>query len=259
MFMVTGNSTPDDIYRKGPELSFPESVRSMFRGDLGQPYGGFPVKLQNIVLKDEHAYADLPNAHLKPVDFEKEFEAFQVKYDHYQSFLDFLSWKFYPKVFDEYYQFQKYFGNVSPLPTPVFFYGMKSNEEIMVDIGTGKTLLIRLLFVGEQPDDSGYRTVFFRLNGQTRTIDILDRKAGIKKAVNQKAMSDKQIGAPLQGRLSKIFVKGGDAVKKNSPLFTIEAMKMETTITATKDMVISRIVLKEALMVEADDMVIEIQ
>ncbi|MCC7233172.1 MAG: pyruvate carboxylase [Bacteroidia bacterium] len=259
MFMVTGNYTPDDIYRKGPELSFPESVRSMFRGDLGQPYGGFPVKLQNIVLKDEHAYADLPNAHLKPVDFEKEFEAFQVKYDHYQSFLDFLSWKFYPKVFDEYYQFQKYFGNVSPLPTPVFFYGMKSNEEIMVDIGTGKTLLIRLLFVGEQPDDSGYRTVFFRLNGQTRTIDILDRKAGIKKAVNQKAMSDKQIGAPLQGRLSKIFVKGGDAVKKNSPLFTIEAMKMETTITATKDMVISRIVLKEALMVEADDMIIEIQ
>jgi pyruvate carboxylase len=257
MFMVTNNLTKEDVYLKGEVLSFPESIKSMFRGDLGQPFGGWPTELQKIILKDEKPYTDLPNAHLKPIDFEKEYEIFQEKFDNYQSFLDFLSWKFYPKVFEEYYAFTRQYGDVSFLPTPAFFYGMKPNEEILVDIGTGKTLIIRLLYVADHADEAGHRTVFFRLNGQTRSIEIVDKKANVRKVVNQKANGDNHIGAPLQGRLSKLFVKNGDKVKKNTPLFTIEAMKMETTITAPRDMKVSRVALPEATMVETDDLVLE--
>ncbi|MFM2207478.1 MAG: hypothetical protein RL213_1453 [Bacteroidota bacterium] len=256
MFMVTGNLTKEDILRRGESLSFPESVKSMLRGDLGQPHGGWPAELQRIVLKGEKPYSDLPNAHLQPVDFEQEFEEFQKKYDHYQSFLDFLSWKFYPKVFDEYYNFRKQFGDVSPLPTPVFFYGLKNNEEVLVDLGTGQTLIIRLLYVSDQPDEEGKRTVFFRLNGQTRSVEVTDRKAAIKKVANEKAKGEGQIGAPLQGRLSKVFVKQGDQVRKNTPLFMIEAMKMETTITANGDLTVDRIALAEGCLVEAEDLVL---
>jgi pyruvate carboxylase len=257
MFLVTNKLKPDDVFARGDTLSFPESVKSMFRGDLGQPFGGWPKELQKIVLKDEAPYTDLPNAHLKPVDFEKEFEEFQKKFDLYQSFLDFLSWKFYPKVFEDYYNFVKQFSDVSALPTPAFFYGMKSNEEIMVNIGTGKTLLIRLLYVSDHADESGKRTVFFRLNGQTRSVEINDRSATVKKVTHQKVSGEKHIGSPLQGRLSKIFVKHGESVKKNAPLFVVEAMKMETTITAPRDLKISRIALPEATMVETDDLVVE--
>jgi pyruvate carboxylase len=259
MYLVTNNLSKEDVFKKGETLSFPESVKSMFRGDLGQPHGGWPVELQKIVLKDDKPYTDLPNAHLKPIDFEKEFEAFQKKFDHYRGFNDFLSWKFYPKVFEEYYQFNKKFGDVSSLPTPVFFFGMKNNEEILVDIGTGKTLIIRLLYVSEHSDESGNRTVYFRLNGQTRSIEIKDTKAKVKKASNEKILGENHIGAPLQGRLSKVFVKTGEVVKKNSPLFTIEAMKMETTITAPRDMKVSRIVLPELTMVETDDLVVVVE
>jgi pyruvate carboxylase len=257
MFLVTNNLTTEDVFQKGDTLSFPESVKSMFRGDLGQPHGGWPLELQKIILKDEKPYTDLPNAHLKPIDFEKEFEAFHKKFDSYQSFHDFLSWKFYPKVFEEYYTFAQQFGDVTALPTPAFFFGMKNNEEILVDIGTGKTLIIRLLYVSDHTDDSGNRTVFFRLNGQTRSIDIKDKNASVKRISNQKVSGEKHIGAPLQGRLAKVFVKNGDHVKKNTPLFTIEAMKMETTITAPRDLKIFRIALVEATMVETDDLVVE--
>ncbi|MBL0105108.1 MAG: pyruvate carboxylase [Bacteroidetes bacterium] len=257
MFMVNNKFTKEDIFSK-PNLSFPESVKSMFRGDLGQPFGGWPKELQKIILRDEKAYTDLPNAHLAPIDFEKEFEVFQKKFDNYQSFLDFLSWKFYPKVFEEYYNFNKQFGDVTALPTPSFFFGMKSNEEILVDIGTGKTLLIRLLYISDHTDENGNRTVFFRLNGQTRSVDVKDLKANVVKISHAKASGDKQIGAPLQGRLAKVFVKAGDTVKKNTPLFTIEAMKMETTITAVADMKVEKIVLAEATMVETDDLVVVI-
>ena len=258
MYLVTNNIPTSEVFIRGHLLSFPESVKSMFRGDLGQPFGGWPVELQKLILKDEISYTDLPNAHLKPVDFEKEFEEFHNKFDHYQSFLDFLSWKFYPKVFEEYYAFVNQYSDVSSLPTPAFFYGMKSNEEIMVNIGTGKTLLIRLLYVADHADESGNRTVFFRLNGQTRSVEVKDRNATIKKILNQKVSGEKHIGSPLQGRLAKVFVKAGDPVKKNAPLFIVEAMKMETTITASRDMKVSRIALQEASMVETDDLVVEI-
>ena len=259
MFMVTQNLSREDILTKGESLSFPESVKSMFKGDLGQPPGGFPKELQKIILKNEKPYTDLPNTHLPPVDFLKEFDEFQKKFDNYQSFLDFLSYQFYPKVFEEYYRFKLKHGDVSMVPTPAFFYGMKPNEEILVNIGEGKTLLIRLLYVGNYIDDEGKRSVYFRLNGQTRQIEVTDAKASVKKAQHVKAAGEKQIGAPLQGRLSKVFVKPDEEAKKNSPLFTIEAMKMETTITANNDLVVSSVFLSEGTMVEADDLVIGIK
>jgi len=79
----------------------------------------------------------------------------------------------------------------------------------------------------------------------------------VKKVAHTKATAETHIGTPLQGMLSKVFVKPGDQVKKNTPLFTIEAMKMETTITAPKDFRIEKVVLAEGNLVEADDLVLE--
>lgn len=257
MFMISNKLTKEDVMLKGASLSFPESVKGFFKGEIGQPYGGFPEELQKIILKDEVPFTDLPNAHLKPIDFEMEFGAFQEQFDSSQTALDFLSYKFYPKVFEEYYHHVRQFGDVSSIPTPAFFYGLKGNEEILVEIGRGKTLMIRLLYVGDA-DESGYRTVYFRLNGQTRTVEMLDKKSLVKKVTHQKASGENQIGAPLQGMLSKLFVKEGASVKKNQPLFVIEAMKMETSVTATKDGMIRRIALTEKTLVEADDLVMEL-
>jgi pyruvate carboxylase len=64
------------------------------------------------------------------------------------------------------------------------------------------------------------------------------------------------VGAPLQGMLSNVMVKEGQTVKKNQPLFVIEAMKMETTVTAAADGVIRKTVLEAGMLVEADDLVV---
>lgn len=258
LYMVSNNLSKEDILSRGATLSFPASVKSFFKGDLGQPPGGFPATLQKIILKDDVPYTDLPNAHLEPVNFDEEFTGFKYRFGDTVSFYDFLSWKFYPKVFEEYFAFRKEFGEVSNLPTPSFFYGMKNNEEILVEIGKGKNILIRLLYVGDA-DENGHRTAYFRLNGQTRAIDVLDKKAIIKKVHHTKAAGEKHIGTPLQGLLSKIFVKPGQEVKKNTPLFTIEAMKMETTITANSDLKVRSVVLGEGTLVESEDLVVEVE
>lgn len=257
-YMVSNGYSKEDILEKGDSISFPESVKNFFKGDLGQPFGGFPEHLQKMILKDEKPYTELPNAHLKPVDFEKEMIAFRQKFDNNLSFLDFLSYKFYPKVFEDYFKHFQTYGNVSPIPSLEFFYGMKNNDEIMIEISHGKNIIVKLEYVGE-PDENGVRTVFFKLNGQNRAIEIKDNHIQIEKRANLKVSGANEIGAPLQGMISKIFVKAGDVVKKNAPLFTIEAMKMETTIVANQNSKIKGVQLKEGKMVDADDLVLEME
>lgn len=257
MFMTSNGYSKEDIVEKGDTLSFPDSVKALFRGDLGQPYKGFPKKLQKMVLKGEKPYKERPNAHLEPIDFAKEFKEFRLEYDFCND-KDFLSYKLYPKVFKDFYEHYQKYGVVRTLPSHAFFYGLKPNEEILVKIDNGKDLLIQFLNLTE-PNEEGFRTAFFKLNGQTRSIVVLDESLQIEKSEHKKVEKDTDVGSPLQGNLSKILVKEGDTVKVNTPLFVIEAMKMESTITSPIKGKVKKIHLAERTMVEQDDLVVELE
>ena len=258
LFMTSNNLSKDDILERGHELSFPDSVIGFFKGELGQPHGGFPKKIQKIILKTEKPFKDRPNAHLEPVGFEKGFRDFKRKYDKHCTFQDFISCQFYPKVYDDYFKHISEYGEVLYMPSKAFFYGMDYNEEIIVEIGQGKRLIIKMLYVSE-PDEDGLRQVFFKLNGQTRAIEVKDRSFESSKVQHLKAENENEIGAPLQGKLAKVLVKSGDKVAKNDPLFIIEAMKMESTVTARIEGKIHKVHLKNGVMVAQDDLIIEME
>jgi pyruvate carboxylase len=264
IFMVTNDLFPEDVMERGHEISFPESVINFFKGDLGQPIGGFPKELQKIILKNNESYSDRPNAHLTPIDFDEEFKVFQKKYQkgftRPLEFEDFLSYSLYPRVFEQAHEKYKLYGNVAILPTPNFFYGMKIGEETMIDLEPGKTIIVKLLSIGNA-NEEGIRIVFFKVNGENRFVEIKDASLNIKKEENIKAEAGNtnEIGAPLQGLLYKVLVKKGQEVKANDHLFIIEAMKMETTVTATKSGKIKSIILKAGTMVMKDDLIITIE
>ncbi len=263
-YLVSNNLTIEDVKERGETISFPQSVMSFFKGELGQPVGGFPKAVQKSVLKDQKPFTNRPNAHLEPVDFETEFKDFEKVFKKGMGraldITDFLSYKLYPKVFTGAYNHHLKYGNVMNIPTKNFFYGMTPEEEIIVKLDQGKTLLVQLISIGD-PNEEGKVTVFFKINGQTRNVEVQDSSIKVDKIVHAKVdkADAKQIGAPLQGSLSSVLVKAGQEVKKNEPLFIIEAMKMETTITANEDGVIKKIVLKSGTMVEADDLVITLK
>ncbi|MDO6809588.1 pyruvate carboxylase [Zobellia galactanivorans] len=263
-YMISNNLSVADVMEKGEDISFPESVKSFFRGDLGQPVGGFPKKLQKIVLKDEKPYTNRPNAHLEPIDFDKEFKAFRRKFKKGMGreleMTDFLSYKLYPKVFTDAYNNHVKYGNLVNIPTKNFFYGMEVGEEIMVELEGGKNVLISLMLKGE-PDEAGNVSIFFKINGQLRNILIKDTSVKVEKQENIKVdpSDPKQIGAPLQGLLSNVLVKTGQEVKRNQPLFVIEAMKMETTVTATEEGVVAKIQLQGGALVNSEDLVLTLK
>ncbi|MFT6601924.1 MAG: pyruvate carboxylase [Dokdonia donghaensis] len=264
IFMVTNNLTPEDVMERGDTISFPESVINFFKGDLGQPVGGFPKKLQAIILKNKEAYTDRPNAHLAPVDFDKKYkvftETFQKGFTRPLEIEDFLSYMLYPKVFEQAHENYKKYGNLALVPTKNFFFGMKLGEETLIELEPGKTVIIKLLSIGI-PNDEGMRTVFFKVNGENRFVEVHDTSLNIKKVENVKIDPDNEnhIGAPLQGSLYKVLVKKGQEVKENDPLFIIEAMKMETTVVAFKDGTVQSIIVTDGTMVSQDDLVVTLE
>jgi len=256
LFMTSNNLSQEDVMEQGESLAFPDSVIDLFKGNLGQIEGGFPEKLSKLVLKGTEPFTKRPNEYLEPVDFDKELEEFREEFGKSRDFLDFLSYKMYPDVFENFHQHIKTYGKVKNIPTPAFFYGLKQNEEVQVKLSKGKIIIIRLIYQSEA-DENGLCTVTFDLNGQTRSVQIRDRSAKATKKINPKATEENQMGAPLLGKLSVVLVEAGQKVKQNDPLFVIEAMKMETTITATADSTVKKICIPEGELVEQGDLVIE--
>ena len=173
---------------------------------------------------------------------------------------DVLSYLLYPKVYQEYTAHARNYSDTSRLPTPVFFYGQELGEEISVDIEEGKTLIIKFLTVSE-PHADGTRTVFFELNGQPRDVSVVDQslEATAAKAVKADPDDPKQVGASMPGMVVTVAVKAGDKVSRGQKLFTVEAMKMETTLNSEVQGRVAEVFVKPGSRVETGDLLLRVE
>lgn len=260
LFMVQNDLTEEDIYERGTELSFPESVISFFRGDLGQPVGGFPKELQAIILKGKEAYDVRPGSLAAPVNFDDVKAELAQLIGYEPKHEEVLSYIMYPEVFLTYRKTYDMFADVKVLDTPTFFYGMRLGERVNVEIEKGKVLIIRLDDIGE-PDLEGNRTLFFNLNGQRREIIVKD--SSIKSTIQAKQKIEptnkEHYGATMSGSVLEVSVKKGDKVKRGDTLLVTEAMKMETTIQARFDGIVELIYVSAGEPIESGDLLIEVK
>ncbi|RWR10879.1 pyruvate carboxylase [Paenirhodobacter populi] len=260
LMMVAQNLTKEDVLDPAKDVSFPDSVADMLKGNLGQPPGGWPEGITAKVLKGEQPSTERPGKHLPAVDLDatrqklrEELEGYEVSDEELASYL------MYPKVFLDYMGRHRTYGPVRTLPTPVFFYGMTQGDEISVEIDPGKTLEIRFQTKSET-DDNGEVKVFFELNGQPRSARVPNRAA--KSAVKARPKADPadpgQIGAPMPGSVASVAVTVGQAVKPGDLLLTIEAMKMETGLQADKAGTIKALHVAPGAQIDAKDLLVEI-
>lgn len=259
LFMVQNDLTEEKIYSDGEKLSFPESVVQFFQGDLGQPVGGFPEKLQKIILQGRPKITVRPGALAKPVHFAEVKQELAKLIGYEPEHEEILSYLMYPQVFLDYVAMYKQFGDVTLLDSPTFFYGMRVGETVEVEIEKGKLLNIRLDEIGK-PTNEGTRVLFFHLNGQRREIEIRDKSAKNFMQTKRKAKlnNPNHIGATMPGSVLNIMVAKGDLVKKGDPLIITEAMKMETTIHAPFDGSISHIYVANEEAISSGDLLMEI-
>ncbi len=271
LMMVAQGLTRAQVEDPDTDVTFPDSVIDMLRGNLGQPPGGWPAAIVKKALKGEAPLTDRPGSRLKPVDLEaararvmeelggesnEDHEGHEVQIDDE----DLNGYLMYPKVFTDYRHRHATYGPVRTLPTRTFFYGMEPGEEITAEIDPGKTLEIRLQTVGET-DDKGDVRVFFELNGQPRVVRVPNRKVKSSTKAQPKAEEGNaaHIGAPMPGSIAAVAVSAGQKVKPGDLLLTIEAMKMETGLHADRAAKVKAVHVQPGAQVDAKDLLIEFE
>lgn len=260
LMMISQDLTIEDVENPDKDISFPDSVVAMMRGELSQTPGGFPEPILNKVLKGEKALTDRASAIMEQADLSAIKADLQTTIEREVSEQELASFNMYPKVFTDFATTQNLYGPTSALPTPVYFYGMQTGDEVFVEIERGKTLVIRCLAVGDV-NDKGMKRVFFELNGQPRSIAVPDRLHGAADAM-LRAKADpankNEVGAPMPGVVSTVNVKNGQTVEAGDILLSIEAMKMETAIYSEVDGVVDELLIKTGDQIDAKDLLVRI-
>ncbi|WP_010530414.1 pyruvate carboxylase [Lentibacillus jeotgali] len=260
LFMVQNDLSEDDIYERGETIDFPESVIEFAQGYLGQPYQGFPKELQRIILKGKEPINVRPGELLDPIDFTEMRDSLYKSLDRPVTEFDLISYALYPKVFMDYNKFYETYGDISVLDTLTYFYGMKLDEEIEVEIEQGKTLFVKLVSISE-PRSDGTRVIYFELNGQQRQVVVKDEsvQSQVKTRPKVDQNNEKHIGASMPGTVVKVLCDKGEKVQKGDHLLINEAMKMETTVQAPFSGVIKDVYVQNGDTIAVDDLLIEFE
>ncbi|MBI3856777.1 MAG: pyruvate carboxylase [Planctomycetes bacterium] len=231
LYLVANNLKSADVLDEKRELSFPKSVVELMEGRLGQPHGGWPKKVQQIILRDKKPLKGRPADALPSVKLEEVRTELKGKIKLTPTDTDLMSYLMYPREFVEFEAHRRNYGDTSVFPTDVYFFGMKPSQEINLEIEPGKTLIIKFLAVGEA-DSEGGRPVFFELNGVPRQVRVQDRALKASKETRAKADPENpgHIAAPMPGKVVQVVVSVGQQVSRGQKLLGIEAMKMETSV-----------------------------
>jgi len=263
LMMVANDMTAADVCDPAKEVAFPESVVSLFKGELGFPPDGFPAELSRKVLRSEPPAPYRPGDLIPAVDLEAARAAGETACEQPLDDRQLASYLMYPKQTAEYHAHVRAYSDTSVVPTPAFLYGLQPQEEVAVDIAAGKTLLVSLQ--GTHPDaEEGVIKVQFELNGQSRTALVEQRstvQAGTARQSRPVADSENplHVAAPMPGSIVTVAVQPGQSVSAGTTLLALEAMKMETHIAADRDCVIAAVHVKQGDRVAAKDLLIELK
>ena len=250
LHLVAVGADPEDFATNPQNYDVPDSVIGFMAGALGDLPGGWPEPFRSKVLKGKTVDLSLTEVSTEDLAFLSG-----TKQDRRAT----LNRLLFPEPFREFKKMRENYGSLDQVETIDFFYGLEQGKEHVIELAKGLTLFIGLEAIGT-PDAKGFRTVMATLNGQLRPINVRDRKIVSEVISAEKADSTNlgHVAAPFQGVVTLKTVIGAK-VELGQPLASIEAMKMEATITASIAGTVKRLAISGTQSVEAGDLILEIQ
>jgi pyruvate carboxylase len=245
--LVAAGADPEAFEENPSAFDLPGSVIGFLHGELGDPPGGWPEPFRSKAIKDRPWTA--PDESLSAEDE-------TGLHDDRRTTLNRLLFPAPTREFDE---ARAHWGDISVLETLDYLYGLRQGEEHVIDLEPGVQLIVGLQAISE-PDERGYRTVLATLNGQLRPVSVRDRSVSVQDTAVEKADPAQrgQVAAPFQG-VANAKVAVGDTVQEGETVAIIEAMKMESDITAPKTGTVTRVIVTPPRHVEGGDLLLEIE
>jgi pyruvate carboxylase len=246
LHLVAVGADPADFAENPENFDVPDSVIGFLSGELGDPPGGWPEPFRSKALVGRQArkhVAELTADQRSGLETDR------------RSTLNAL---LFPGPTKEFWEARQKYGDVSVLATRDYLYGLRPGEEHDVELEEGKTLILGLEAVSE-PDERGIRTVMCTINGQLRPVNVRDRSVSDDAPTAEKADASNpgHVAAPFGGVVTPVVAEG-DEVEAGAQVATIEAMKMEASITAPKAGKVERVALAGTAQVEGGDLVLVI-
>jgi pyruvate carboxylase len=213
-----------------------------------------------MVLRHQQPIVGRPGESLAPVDFAAVASGLERQIGRPPSHDEALSYVMYPDVFTRFARSEQRYGDLGVVPTRQFFYGMRTGEEIAIDLEPGKTLVVKFLTVGEARPD-GQRTVFFELNGQPREVSVQDKSLKVVSTPRETASPGHpgHIGAPTPGVVTAVTVEPGHQVEQGQKLLVLEAMKMQSTVYSPVSGTVVRKLVQAGQTVETKELLLVIE
>ncbi|MCF2574327.1 pyruvate carboxylase [Brevibacterium sp. UCMA 11754] len=249
LHLVGAGVDPKEFAENPDKFDIPDSVIGFLNGDLGDPPGGWPEPFRTKALagrKHKAVSEDLPAEDAAAL--ETPGAARQAK----------LNSLLFPGPTREFEQMRANYGDLSVVETSEYLYGLTAGEEHAVELSKGKDLLIGVQAISGT-DERGMRSVMFTLNGQLRPLQVRDRavESDVKTAEKADPSNSGHVASPFAGVVT-LQVAEGDRVEAGATVATIEAMKMEASITTQTAGTVSRIAIGNVQQLEGGDLVVVI-
>ncbi len=253
LYLLSSDVDPDDLEKDPSSYDLPDSVLGFLRGELGEPPGGWPEPFRSRALdgregdgapgSDEVSLSEKDRAALDDAGAGPERRRALDKI-------------LLPGPTAEKEKAEESYGDVSVVPTRAFLYGLETGEELAIDLEPGVRLYVELEAVTEA-DERGIRTLLVSLNGQSRPVDAQDRSLEPEVPVRERADPDDpgHVAAPMSGVVT-INVEEGEEVEAGRQLGTMEAMKMESSITAPSAGTVEKLAVASGTRVEPGDLLL---
>lgn len=250
LHLVGLNADPADFEANPQNYDIPDSVIGFLSGELGDPPGGWPEPFRTKALQGR-------SVKVRDVELSAEDSA-ALKSDS-KTRQHTLNRLLFDGPTKDYLKSVETYGNISVLDTRDYLYGLQRGTEHEIQLERGVRLIASLEAVSE-PDEKGMRTVMCTLNGQSRPVMVRDRSvvSNVKAAEKADPAQPGHVAAPFAGAVT-VTVKPGDEVKAGDTVATIEAMKMEASITTPVGGKVSRLAISSVEQVEGGDLLLVVE
>ncbi len=247
LHLAAVKADPADFEANPEKYDIPDSVVGFMAGELGELPGGWPEPFRTKVLAGRTVKVGVTELTAE------ESAALDADSATRRSTLNRL---LFPAPTRQFEQLRELFGDLSPLETIDFLYGLRPGSEHVVELAKGVRLHAGIEAVGDV-DEKGMRTVMTVLNGQLRPLSVRDRSVEVTTRQAEKANTADpgQVAAPFSGVVT-LKVNEGDRVEAGTPVASIEAMKMEAAITANVSGVVQRLAIPRTQQVDAGDLLL---